>query len=55
MLDDDCEYVMMPTMQVSKGKEAVLAAAGRGALAFNRTHPFRITFDAATPDRVRGS
>jgi hypothetical protein len=50
MLDDDCEYVMMPTMEVSTGKQAVLAAAGRGALAFNRSRPFRITFDAATPE-----
>ena len=50
LLDDDCEFVMMPTMEVARGKQAVLVAAGRGALAFNRTRPFKITFDAATPE-----
>jgi hypothetical protein len=29
MIDDDCEYVMMPTMEVSGGKPAVLKAMGR--------------------------
>jgi hypothetical protein len=50
MIDDDCEYVMMPTMEVSRGKPAVLKAMGRGAGAFDRTRPPKITFDAATAD-----
>jgi hypothetical protein len=50
MIDDDCEYVMMPTMEVSRGKPTVLKAMGRGAGAFDRTRPPKITFDAATAD-----
>jgi len=46
---------MMTTMEVSDGKQAVLAAAGPGTLAFNRTRPFRIVFDAATPNGVSSS
>ena len=49
-VDDDCEYVMMPTMEVSRTKPAVMKAVGRGAGAFDRTRPAKITFDAATSD-----
>jgi hypothetical protein len=48
MIDDDCEYVMMPTMEVSGGKPAVLKATGRGAGAFDKTRSPTITFDAVT-------
>jgi hypothetical protein len=50
MFDDDCEYVMMPTMEVSKGKSAALQAMARGAGAFDRTRPPKIIFDAATSE-----
>jgi hypothetical protein len=50
MIDSECEYVMTPTMEVSRGKPAVLKAMGRGAGAFDRTPPPKIIFDAATPD-----
>jgi hypothetical protein len=48
MINEECEYVMMPTMEVSRGKPAVLKAMGRGAGASERTHPPTITFDAAS-------
>jgi hypothetical protein len=50
MIDDDCEIVMMPTMEISRGKAADLKAMGRGAEAFDRTRPPKIIFDAATSD-----
>jgi len=50
LIDDACEYVMMPTMEVSRGKPAVLKAMGRGAGAFDRTRPPTITFDVATSE-----
>lgn len=50
MINEECEYVMMPTMEVSRGKPAVLKAMGRGAGASERTHPPTITFDAASSE-----
>ncbi|MGO9963166.1 MAG: hypothetical protein ACLPUG_07030 [Acidimicrobiales bacterium] len=50
MIDSGCEYVMMPTMEVSRGKPAVLKAMGLGAGAFDRTQPPKILFDAATSE-----
>ena len=50
LIADKCDYVMMPTMEVSRGKLAVLKAMGRGAGAFDRTRPPKIIFDAATSE-----
>jgi hypothetical protein len=50
LIADECEYVMMPTIELSRGKPAVLKTMGRGAGAFDRTRPPKITFDAATSD-----
>ena len=50
LIADECEYVTMPTNEVSKGKPTVLKAMGRGAGAFDRTRPPKVTFDAATSD-----
>ena len=50
LIADDCEYVMMPTMELSEGRPAVLKAMGRAAGAFDRARQLTITFDAASSD-----
>jgi ketosteroid isomerase-like protein len=51
LIDDECEYVMVPTMEVSRGKPVILEAMGRVAGAFDRARRLpKVTFDAATSE-----
>jgi ketosteroid isomerase-like protein len=45
-LDEDCEWVLMPTMQTFKGKTAIVELCKQGKLASEKTA--EIMFDAAT-------
>jgi ketosteroid isomerase-like protein len=45
----DCVVVMEPDMETGRGKNACLGMLTRGALAFDRSMPLDIIFDAATP------
>jgi hypothetical protein len=46
---EDCVAVLEPDMDTGRGKKACLGLLTRGALAFNRSMPLDIVFDAATP------
>jgi hypothetical protein len=39
MIDEECEYVLEPDMEIAKGKQSVLEMAGRSSLAFDKTQP----------------
>jgi pimeloyl-ACP methyl ester carboxylesterase/ketosteroid isomerase-like protein len=49
LLGEDCVVVMETDMDTGRGKEACLGMLTRGALAFDRSMPLDIVFDAATP------
>jgi hypothetical protein len=46
---EDCIAVLEPDMETGRGKKACLGMLTRGALAFDRSMPLEIVFDAATP------
>jgi pimeloyl-ACP methyl ester carboxylesterase/ketosteroid isomerase-like protein len=46
---EDCVVVMETDMDTGRGKKACLGMLTRGALAFDRSMPLDIVFDAATP------
>jgi hypothetical protein len=46
---EDCVAVLEPDMDTGRGKKACLGLLTRGALAFDRSMPLDIVFDAATP------
>ena len=50
MEDDDYDYALMPTLEVSIRKQAGQEATGRDAGAFVRRRPSNITFRAATSE-----
>jgi pimeloyl-ACP methyl ester carboxylesterase len=49
MFAEDCVVVMETDMDTGRGKKACLGMLTRGALAFDRSMPLDIVFDAATP------
>jgi pimeloyl-ACP methyl ester carboxylesterase/ketosteroid isomerase-like protein len=49
MFAEDCVVVMETDMDTGRGKNACLGMLTRGALAFDRSMPLEIVFDAATP------
>jgi hypothetical protein len=49
MFAEDCVVVMKTDMDTGRGEKACLGMLTRGALAFDRSMPLEIVFDAATP------
>jgi hypothetical protein len=46
---EDCVAVLEPDTEIGRGKKACFGMLTRGALAFDRSMPLEILFDAATP------
>jgi pimeloyl-ACP methyl ester carboxylesterase len=49
---EDCVAVLEPDMETGRGKKACFGMLTRGALAFDRSMPLEVVFDAATPTRT---